>query len=284
MMRWVLLCAVVAASGCVNLQSVSRFAKVSAATADSDAAVADYVGSLERQRRMLREDQRAELDAQLAERRQQQARLLAAQHVLADYLNVLGELAADGVPVIDPELDALRASLSTAKFVGDSDAQLGTATADAAVAITGLLARVVTDFARQADIKKLLLAADKPFAAVIAGLREVFDKDLRAQLQNERVATNKRFKAWEAAAKSAKDEDGAAPVARLLLEERQMEIDAREARINAYISALDTIGAGHAELVKNASKLDTDDLKKKMQGLTENVKKSFNSIKKLVTE
>jgi len=119
---------------------------------------------------------------------------------------------------------------------------------------------------------------------VIAGLREVFDKDLRAQLENERAATAKRFKAWEAAAKSAKDEDGAAPVARLLLEERQMEINAREARINAYISALDTIGTGHAELVKNASKLDTDDLKKKMQSLTNNVKKSFTSIKTLVTK
>jgi len=284
MMRCVLLCAVVAASGCVNLQSVSRFAKVSAATADSDAAVADYVGSLERQRRMLREDQRAELDAQISTRREQQKRLFAAQQVLVEYLNVLGALAADDLPIVEAELDALRGSLSTAKFVGDGDAQLGTATADAAVAITGLLARVVTDFARQADIKKLLLAADQPFAAVIAGLREVFDRDLRAQLENEREATRKRFKAWEASAKASKDEDGAAPVARLMLEERQMEINAREARINAYVAALDTIGKGHAELVKNASKLDTDDLKKKLQGLTENVKKSFNSIKKLVTE
>ncbi len=81
MMRCVLLCVFVAASGCVNLQSVSRFAKVSAATADSDAAVADYVGSLERQRRMLPEDQRAELDAQLVTRREQQTRLLVCVSV-----------------------------------------------------------------------------------------------------------------------------------------------------------------------------------------------------------
>ena len=60
--QWLLAVVLVAASGCVNLQKVSRFAKVSAATADSDAMIADYVGSLERQRRLQREDARGELD------------------------------------------------------------------------------------------------------------------------------------------------------------------------------------------------------------------------------
>lgn len=282
--RCLLLCALVAGSGCVNLVSVSRFAKVSAATADSDVLIADYVGSLERQRRLEREDLRPQLDAQLATREEQRQRLLAAQRVLADYLSVLGALAADEVPVVTAELDALKASLSTARLSGDGEGQLNTATVEAAVSLTALLARVATDFARQAELKQLLLAADAPFAAVVAGLREVFDRDLRAQLENEHVALRKRFKAWEASAKAAKDDDGAAPIARLLLEERELELEQKVKRLDAYLAALDAISEGHRELVKNASKLDTGDLKKKLEGLADHVKRSLVSVKTLVTQ
>jgi hypothetical protein len=270
------------ATGCANLEAVRRFAVTSAETAAYEEVVRDYVDSLRRQRLYQPEAHRAELDALTRARLEQQKRLEAVQKSLVDYLAVLGDLAADSMPGVDSEVEAIKAALEGGKFIGDGDAQVRQPTATAAAALANLLGRAITDVYRQAKLKGLILEAAPHFHAAVAGLREVLDVDLRRSLHNEAAAMEKPFRAWESAALAANDPDGAAPVARLLREERLEVLHHKEARLDAYLGVLDTIAQGHAAVVKQVDTLEIADLKQKLTGYTENLKASAASIAALV--
>jgi hypothetical protein len=269
------------ASACANLDAIRRFAKTSAATADYPQVVADYTGSLTRVRAYEPEQMHAQLDQLIQRRKEQAPRLLAVQTVLVDYMNALGDIAADKLPDVDNEIAGIGKSLEGAKFIGDGDAQIGKETASAAASIAQVLIRTGLDLWRSCEVSRIVKEVDPHLQVVVAGLREILDKDLRASLDNEREAVRKPFQAWIAAATSANDPDGAPPVARVLLSERLELVDGRSARLDAYLQALDKIGKGHAELAANVDQLDADALKKRLEAYVADIQALRGAIETL---
>jgi len=266
-------------SGCAaDLDAVGRFARTSAATAEYQQVVKDYVDSPNRQRSYQPERFAQQLTDLAHRRAAQKPRLEAAQKVLVQYMKALGELADDHLPDVDDEIGDLGSALASAKFVGDGDAQVGKETATAATAIAKVLGRAVLDHYRQSAVVTIVRETDPHLQTLLAGLSEVLDKDLRSSLENEAVAVSKPFKAWIAASTSANDPDGAPPVARILMEERLEEIRARVNALDAYLRVLDTIGRGHADLRANVNKLTEEALAGRLKGYAKELQKLQRSI------
>lgn len=267
--------------GCANLAAVREFAKTSAATADYKQVVADYTNSPTRQLR-YQPDRNADTLKQLATKRAAQGPMLeATQQVLVAYMSSLGDLAADKLPNVDSEIDGLSKALETAKFVGDGDQQIGKETATAAASIAKVLIRAGLDGWRQREVVKIVKETNAPLQDVVAGLKEILDKDLRMSLQNEEIAVSKPFQSWNAAAKAGNDPDGAPQVARILLDERLEQVKAKRASLDAYIKVLDTIAKGHDDLFKNVDKFDKKDLVERLKGYSKDLQTLYKSVKKI---
>jgi len=276
-----LVIAALALSGCANLEVVGKFAKTSAATADYQQVVVDYADSPRRQRSYQPERMAAQLDALVKRRAEQKPQLEGSQKVLVEYMSALGDLAADKLPNVDDEIDGIGKSLETAQFVGDGDAQIGKKTATAAASIAKVLVRAVLDAWRQCQLIKIVKESDPHLQIVVAGLKEVLDKDLRGSLDNEELAVSKPFQAWIAAATSGNDPDGAPSVARILLSERLEQVQGKLAKLDAYIRVLDTIGKGHADLFANVDKMDGKTLKTRLQVYSKDLQTLHKAIKDL---
>jgi len=268
-------------SGCANLAAVREFAKTSAATADYKQVVSDYTNSPVRQRRYQPEQMSGQLDGVVQRRAANGPLLEAAQQVLVKYMNVLGDLAADKLPDVDSEVDGLSKALETAKFVGDGDKQIRKETATAAASIAKVLTRAILDGYRQHEVVKIVKETNQHLQIVVEGLKEVLKKDMRESLVNEEVAIRKPFKAWDAAATSGNDPDGAPPIARILLDERLEQLRVKQANLDAYIEVLTTIGEGHAELFKHVDTLDQKAIKARLQDYSKQLQTLYKGIKEL---
>jgi len=257
------LAAVLLVSGlaaCTNLAAVREFAKTSASSADFAQVVTDYESSPERQLIYQQEGEANERLKALAERRKDQApRLLDCQKIIVDYMDALGDLAADELTSVDSELDGLSKALEEAGFIGDADKVISKASASAAAAIAKVLIRVVQDGWRKGEVCKIVLEVNPHLQEALAGMKEVLDLDLRTSLQNERAAIEKRFGAWTASAKANGDPDGAPPVSRVLLAERVREIDRMEQLLDRYLTVLNIIANGHLDLAENIDSLTTEE-------------------------
>jgi len=268
-------------SGCANLEAVGKFAKVSAAAADYQQVVGDYADSPKRQRSYQPERMAAQLDDLVKRRAAQKPQLEGVQQVLVGYMSALRDLAADKLPNVDDEIDGIGKSLENAKFVGDGDAQIGKETATAAATIAKVLVRAALDHWRQCQVVKIVKESDPHLQVVMAGLKEVLDKDLRGSLDNEELAVLKPFQAWIAAATRGNDLDGAPPVATILLSERLEELRGKRGKLDAYIKVLDTIGKGHADLFANVDKMDEKALKTRLKGYSKDLQTLRKGIKDL---
>ena len=199
--------------GCTNLEAVRTFAKLSASVANYQQVVTDYAESPQRQLRYQPSSQ-SQVLAEIASRRvEQKKRFIAVQTVIVNYMNSLGDLAADEVATADADIDGVTAALERANFIGDSDKQIGKETATAAATIAKKLSHAVLNEWRKSKIKDLIRENDGAFRNVIAGFTEVLDKDLRRSLQTEAIAVEKPFHAWESAAKTGGDTQGAPRIA-----------------------------------------------------------------------
>lgn len=253
--RMLLLAGMLLLSGCADLQAVRDFAKTSAATADYRQIVSDYAASPERQKRLQPQRFAAQLDAIAVERAGQARRLLAAQSVLADYMDALGDLAADDLPNVDSRIDGISKALEKAGFIGTGDAAIGKETAGAAAAIAKILSRSAMDHWRQAKLEKIIAEADPSIQVVTTGLREVILQDFARSLDIEAEATRKYFEATIAAANADGQSDTVPPLSRVLWLDRQNALAARRARLEPYANLMSKIGQGHAELRANVGAL-----------------------------
>ena len=265
-------------SGCTNLQAVRDFAKTSAATADYRQIVTDYVTSPDRQKRYQPARSAPQLEASAKVRAEQKPKIEAAQTILVEYMTALGDLAADDLPKVDSQVDALGKALEKAKFVGDGDAAIGKETATAAGTIAKILTRAVLDHWRQKQTSRIVREADDSIQTVTAGLREIVLKDFGASLDTESETVRKYFEAPIAAAKSGGDTDAVPPLARILWLEHSDEIKARRAKLTAYADVLAKIGKGHADLNENVDRLRDKALKERLRGYTKDLQALYNAI------
>lgn len=256
----IVLCAILAGgllvAGCADLQAVREFAKTSAATADYQQIIANYLTSPDRQKLYQPEKFLDQLDALTKVRVEQKPKLEAAQAVLVAYMSALGDLAADELPKIDTGIDALGSALEKAKFVGGGDEFINKETATAASSIAKVLGRAVLDHGRQAQIVRIIKEADASVQIVTTGLREIVLQDFGRSLDAEAEAVRKYFDAPIADAISRNEPDMVPPLARILRLEHLDRVAARRAKLEAYAEVLSKIGKGHADLRENVEGLD----------------------------
>src|SRR5215468_6724272 len=100
-------CLAFALSGCANLAAIREFAGSSWDAAQYSQLVSVYANTPARMKRYEPQSQWSELDRQAKERNGQRERLLLRHKLIQDYMDGLGQLAADGLPAYDKELDAL---------------------------------------------------------------------------------------------------------------------------------------------------------------------------------
>ena len=266
-------------SGCANLEAVGNFANMSATTANNRPVVNDYTDSPKRQKSYESERIAAQLDHIIELRTQQKPQLENVQIVLVEYMTALGTLAGGNLPIVDDQINSVSNSLEKVGYVGTTG--IKKETASAAASIAKILVRAALDHWRQSQLVKIVKECDPHLQAVIAGLKELLDHDLRSSLDNEEQALSKPFRAWNASAISRNDPDGAGRVAVILMNERREELQLKRARLDAYIQVLDTIGKGHADLCANADKIKGKSLTARLQGYGKDLLEMQKAIKTL---
>ena len=269
--------------GCTNLEAVRSFAKLSASVANYQQVVSDYAESPIRQLRYQPDNQDSRLAAIADRRAEQKKQFIAVQTVIVNYMDSLGDLAGDEVATLDADIDNLTAALEKAKFVGDSDKQIGNETATAAATIAKQLSYAILNEWRKSKVKHLIRENDAAFQNVITGFTEILDKDVRDSFKNETIAVKKRFGSWKTAATAAGDPDGAPPIADIFMGERVATLKDKEAQLDAYILSLRTIKDGHHSLYLNADKLDKEELVAEIKKYTKDIQTLKKTIIQLAT-
>lgn len=267
--------------GCLNLQAVREFAKTSAATADYQQILADYVRSPDRQKRYQTESHTTQLDTLVKARAEQKAKLEGVQTVLVAYMSALGDLAANDLPNVDKEIGRLGKTLEKAKFVGEGDAGIKKETATAAGTIAKVLTRAVLDHWRKRKVRQIIKDTDDNVQTVVDGLREVVLKDFNLSLDIEAAAIQKYFQKPIADAMSRNEPDAVPPLARILLLERLDQVEMRRAKLIAYADVLSKIGKGHADLRKNVGKLDDKALTQRLKQYGEDLRTLYKTIQQI---
>ena len=230
--------------GCVNLTAVRHFAAVSGDGQALAEIAAELPASPERRLRYTESAAvREQLQRDVVVGRQAQRALLAGHRLVLAYLDTLADLAGDGGGVPRRSLDALTGAVQDADVFAPRDVE-------AFQRLAVLLGHGVTDWRRQATLRRMLVAADEPLQAVLAGLvRTVRDRCVR-ELETERKMAAAYYG-------DALRDTGGLPgpgVVVLLREARDARLEALDAKIQRcrdYAVVLEKIGVAHAAMVRD---------------------------------
>lgn len=259
---------VLLASGCANLTAVREFASTSSDAAQYTQLVGGYVDTPKRLMRYEPASQRPTLERQATERKAQEELLLLRQRLIQGYMNALGQLAADGLPNYDTQLDGLGKALQNAKF---ADAKEATALA----AVSKLLATAVTDRWRQGQLVKLIEQTDEPFQVVVGALVVIVEQGFALDIGNEREAVNKYYSELQ---RTSRDPAGLAAIAEWR-EVREGQVANREVAIRNYVVVLKTIAAGHHKLYETRHDLSKVEVQAQIHDYTSRLKEAVNAIR-----
>jgi hypothetical protein len=225
------------AAGCANLTAIREFASVSSESAAYTTLVTEYVESPMRVKRYQPSARHAELERMAAERRVQREVLLLRHQLIQEYMDALGQLAADEAVVYDREISALGRAATDAKFL---DAKEG----EAFSAVTRILLRAVTDGWRRRQLTRLVEDTNPHFQVVVGSLRTIVRQGFAADAENERVAINRYYTDL---VRESRDRAGIEAV-KEWQEVRLEGVGTRDKAIRAYAEILDKIGRGHQRL------------------------------------
>lgn len=304
--------------GCANLAAVRSFAKTSAATADYHQVVLDFESSATRRARykpdLTNPDYVLRTPQSRADERQ---RFEEAQAVLVNYMNALGELAAEGQPKLSDNVKGLTAELAKAPFIATGDAKANLTTLSAAGTIVGSLANLATKGSREVQLKQLIRTNDAQVQVLTKGLAQVVAVDFVGSLDEERETADSYFdqviiqtsarpapqapasalgtrslpaatpKNSPATPPSESPAGGAAVAALTRFLVRQARIthddatDTRLAQARAYAQVLRKIGAGHAQLLAGLDKLDSTALKASLTEYAQELQQLYQGIQQL---
>jgi len=257
-----------AASGCANLGAIRDFASTSSDAAQYNQLVGAYVDTPTRMMRYEPESQRPVLTRQAAERKAQQEQLLLRQRLIQAYMDALGQLAADGLPTYDKQLDGLGRALQAAKFADQNEAK-------ALAAVSKLLATAVTDRWRQGKLVTLIEETDAPFQVVVAALVVIVETGFGGDVANEREALNKYYTELQ---RTSRDPAGLAALAEWR-EMREGKIRDHESAIRNYVVVLKTIAQGHHKLYESRHELSKVEVRAEIHEYTGRLKEAVNAIR-----
>jgi hypothetical protein len=250
--------------GCANLAAIREFASTSADSAAYTRLVTEYVESPAREKRYQPARFHADLDRRLAERRAQQARLLLQHRLIQEYMETLGQLAADDAVVYDKEINALGQAATGAKFLDAKEA-------DAFSAITRVLAQAAADGWRRRELARLIEDSNVHFQTVVNSLKDVVERGFAGDAGNEREAMNRYY---QTLVLESGDKAGIAAL-REWQEARLAAVKAREDAIAAYARILEKIGQGHQRLYEGRGELSARTLLADMTGYSKDMRALF---------
>jgi hypothetical protein len=263
-------CVVLAASGCTSLGAVRDFASTSSDAVQYSHLVNAYAATPTRLKRYEPPSQWPELDRQATEREAQRERLLLRQKLIQEYMDALGQLAADDLVSYDNQLDALGAAVKDAKFADQSEAA-------AFSAVSKLLVGAVTDRWRRGKVVSLIEQTEAPFQVVMGAMVTLVEKDFGSDVANERVAVDKYYSTLR---REGKDPAGLAALAEWR-EMREGQLRDRESAIGSYTTVLKTIAAGHHKLYESRHELSKPEIKAEIHTYTMRLKEASTAIARL---
>jgi len=256
--------------GCANLAPITEFADISAQSAAYTDLVTQYVQFPERQKRFQPSSQHALLDQMTRDRAAQRERLLLRQALIEEYMDALGQLAADEPVKYDKELDALGKAVAANKFAGEKDAA-------AFGSVSKILFRAVADDWRQGKLRELITESNAPFQDVVGALKLIVDQGFAGDTANEEIAIRNYY---QPIVLSSKDKAGIAA-----LEEwkdtRLAEVRVRRQAITDYSIVLSRIASGHQKLYDKRDDLGNKDLLQLMSRYAKELRKRFEALKNL---
>lgn len=256
--------------GCANLAPITEFADISAQSAAYTDLVTQYVQFPERQKRFQPSNQHARLEQMTRDRAAQRERLLLRQALIEEYMDALGQLAADESVKYDKELDALGKAVVANKFAGERDA-------GAFASVSKILFRAATDDWRQRKLRELITESNAPFQDVVGALKQIVDQGFAGDAETEEIAIGKHYKAIIL---SSKDMAGIAA-----LEEwrdtRLAEVKGRRQAITEYSEVLSEIASGHQKLYDKRDDLGNRDLLQLMSRYAKELRRRFETLKNL---
>lgn len=256
------------ASGCANLGAIREFASTSSDAAQYNQLVGAYVDTPTRLMRYEPESQRPVLTRQAAERKAQQEQLLLRQRLIQAYMDAIGQLAADGLPTYDKQLDGLGSALQAAKFADQNEAA-------ALAAVSKLLATAVTDHWRQGKLVTLIEQTDGPFQVVVGALVVIVETGFGGDVANEREALNKYYTELQ---RTSRDPAGLAALGEWR-EMRGGKIKDHEVAIRNYVVVLKTVAVGHHKMFVSRHELSKVEVQAEIHGYTSRLKEAVNAIR-----
>lgn len=219
----------------------------------------DYANTIERQKRYQSEGQLAHLDEIIKERNAQRPGLLAIHKELCDYMNAVGNLAADELVVFDSSLNELAKEIKGIKDKS-GDPAFNKEQVGAFGAISKLLAKAATDAYRQKKLKEIIGSSNKDFQIVIGTLGQFIETGYLESLANERTAVEKYYRTVISTAEHQPPQQAAIELVKERFYERKDAIDAREKAAVTYLKILTKIAKGHQLLFDGRNKLSSDQL------------------------
>ena len=256
--------------GCANLSAIREFADISSKTAEYTKLVDDYVESPSRQKKYQPPNQHSELDKITKKRSEQKAGLFLRYSLIEEYMDALGQLAADEVVTYDKEVDSLSAAAKGGKFVDDKESK-------AFSAVGKLLVTAVTNSWRQKKLKQLIKESNEPLQIVIDSLKQIVNQGFAGDLEIEKTAITKYYRAIIA---DSHDKAGIAA-----LEEwkgkKLSTIISRDNAIKTYSKALNKISKGHQKLYDNKDKVASKELMGQMSRYAKDLRKAYDALKDL---
>jgi hypothetical protein len=267
---FVAVAALLILTGCTNLAAIRDFASASAESAQYTKLVRDYVETPTRIVRYVPADQQPSWRAIAAQRKDQEPRLLVFQAAIEDYMDAVGQLAADQVVAYDASVDALGKAVTNARFASAGEAE-------AMTGIAKVLVKAATDGWRRRQLRHLIGESDAPFQAVVAALGTIVERGFGESLENERAAINAHYRTL---VRESSDKAGIAALQEWQ-ERRLAEVGERQRAVEAYRAILAKIGEGHGALYKNRDHLSSKQVLADMHRYSKDVKKLFNAVRGL---
>ncbi|MEX2492230.1 MAG: hypothetical protein WD425_10765 [Nitrospirales bacterium] len=256
--------------GCVDLKAIQDFANISAESAEYTALVDNYVDFPTRQKRYQPEDRHAPLEAMEQERLTRKTALLLRHHVIEEYMEALGRLAADEIVDQSQELSQLTTKLQN---------QAGTSQAETEAfgKIAGVLTNAIGDKWRKRQIQELIERSNGPLQTIVKSLKQIVVDGFGGDDQNEQFAIQSYYRT-----KIAQSNDPAGIAALMEWQERREEnLAAHTQAIQSYSAILEKISEGHQKLYDERNDLAKAQLIQQIKKSAKDLKDMLDAIRKI---
>ncbi len=266
--------------GCANLKAIRDFSVISAESAAYTAFADDYVNSIERQKRYQSEGQHAFLDEIIKERNAQRPALLAIHKELCDYMNALGNLAADELVDYDSSLGDLAEEIKGIKDKNGNPA-FKKEQIDAFGAVSKLLAKAATDAFRQKELKEIIELSNKDLQIVIDTLKQFIGTGYIESLNNEKVAIDKYYRTVISTAEHQPPQQAAIELVKDRFYKKRDAIETRKKAAESYIRILTKIANAHQLLYDKRNEFSSGRLRAAINTYGSDISNLYNAVRAL---